>query len=45
VKCIIIPEENKKDFDDLPKFITEGLEIHFVNHYSQIYDIVFPDSS
>lgn len=44
VKCIIIPEENKKDFDDLPKFITEGLEVHFVSRYSQVYDIVFAES-
>lgn len=44
VKCIIIPEENKKDFDDLPKFITEGLEVHFVSQYSQVYDIVLADS-
>lgn len=44
VKCIILPEENKKDFNDLPKYITEGLEVHFVSHYKQIYDIVFPPS-
>ncbi|XP_065352097.1 lon protease homolog, mitochondrial isoform X1 [Cloeon dipterum] len=44
VKCIIIPEENKKDFEDLPKFIADGLEVHFVKHYSQVYDIVFPQS-
>lgn len=44
VKCIILPEENKKDFNDLPKYITEGLEVHFVSHYRQVYDIVFPPS-
>ncbi|KAJ8911201.1 hypothetical protein NQ315_004421 [Exocentrus adspersus] len=41
VQCIILPEENKKDFNDLPAFITEGLEVHFVSHYSEIYGIVF----
>lgn len=41
VTCMIIPEENKKDFADLPGFITEGLEVHFVDHYSQVYDVVF----
>lgn len=39
--CIILPEENKKDFSDLPEYITEGLEVHFVEHYQQIYKIVF----
>ncbi|KAB0800359.1 hypothetical protein PPYR_06099 [Photinus pyralis] len=41
VKCIILPEENKKDYNDLPQFITEGLEVHFVNNYNEIFDIVF----
>ncbi|KAJ8946611.1 hypothetical protein NQ318_007213 [Aromia moschata] len=41
IKCIILPEENKKDFNDLPSFITEGLEVHFVSQYEQIYNIVF----
>nr|XP_008201104.1 PREDICTED: lon protease homolog, mitochondrial isoform X1 [Tribolium castaneum] len=41
VKCIILPEENKKDFNDLPKFITDGLEVHFVSTYDEVYNIVF----
>lgn len=45
VKCIILPEENKKDFDDLPKYITEGLEVHFVNNFEQVYKIVFNEQS
>ncbi|XP_077110634.1 lon protease homolog, mitochondrial isoform X5 [Ranitomeya variabilis] len=42
VSCIILPSENKKDYYDLANFITEGLEVHFVEHYDEIYDIVFP---
>ncbi|XP_019626711.1 PREDICTED: LOW QUALITY PROTEIN: lon protease homolog, mitochondrial-like [Branchiostoma belcheri] len=42
VDCIILPAENRKDFSDLPSFITEGLEVHFVEHYKDIYGIVFP---
>jgi ATP-dependent Lon protease len=41
VKIIILPEENKKDYDDLPKFITEGLEVHFVSQYAEVFDLVF----
>ncbi|XP_056644126.1 lon protease homolog, mitochondrial [Diorhabda sublineata] len=44
VKCIILPEENKKDFNDLPSFITEGLEVHFVATFDEVYDIVFDKS-
>lgn len=42
VDCIILPAENKKDFSDLAEYITEGLEVHFVEHYQEIYKIVFP---
>ncbi|XP_043276795.1 lon protease homolog, mitochondrial isoform X2 [Venturia canescens] len=41
VKCIILPEENKKDFNDLPKYITDGLEAHFVTTFDDIYRICF----
>uniref|UniRef100_A0A3Q3FGM5 Lon protease homolog, mitochondrial n=1 Tax=Kryptolebias marmoratus TaxID=37003 RepID=A0A3Q3FGM5_KRYMA len=44
VTCIVLPEENRKDFSDLPDYITEGLEVHFVDHYNQIYPIVFPQN-
>ncbi|XP_041086688.1 lon protease homolog, mitochondrial [Polyodon spathula] len=42
VTCILLPAENQKDFSDLPAFITEGLEVHFVEHYSETYNIIFP---
>ncbi|XP_034936542.1 lon protease homolog, mitochondrial isoform X2 [Chelonus insularis] len=43
VRCIILPEENKKDFDDLAKFITDGLEVHFASTYDDVYRICFMD--
>ncbi|KAM9701335.1 lon protease homolog, mitochondrial-like [Menidia menidia] len=44
VSCLVLPLENRKDFSDLPGFITEGLEVHFVDHYRQMFPIVFPPS-
>ncbi|KAI1301831.1 Lon protease -like protein, mitochondrial [Halotydeus destructor] len=41
VRCLVLPAENRKDFEDLADFIKEGLEVHFVETYSQVYDIVF----
>lgn len=43
IKCVILPDENKKDYNDLPTFITEGLEVHFVGHFDEVYKIVFPE--
>jgi len=44
VSCIILPEQNKKDFSDLPDFITNGLEVHFVSTYDQVFELAFPGS-
>ncbi|XP_023224137.1 lon protease homolog, mitochondrial-like [Centruroides sculpturatus] len=41
VSCLILPEENRKDFFDLPTYITEGFEVHFVDNYKTIYDLLF----
>lgn len=42
VTCIVLPAENRKDFHDLAAFITEGLEVHFVEHYREVFAIAFP---
>lgn len=41
VNCVILPDGNRKDFADLPEFVKEGLEVHFVSHYNDIYRIAF----
>uniref|UniRef100_A0A8C4MXC5 Lon protease homolog, mitochondrial n=1 Tax=Equus asinus asinus TaxID=83772 RepID=A0A8C4MXC5_EQUAS len=42
VTCVVLPAENRKDFFDLAPFITEGLEVHFVEHYRDIFHVAFP---
>ena len=42
VDCIILPEGNRKDFAELQDFIKEGLEVHFVNNYEEVFGIAFP---
>lgn len=41
VNCVILPEENRKDFTELPEYITSDLEVHFVKEYADVYKIVF----
>ncbi|KAG7196808.1 hypothetical protein KM043_016921 [Ampulex compressa] len=43
VDCVILPEENKKDFDDLPKYITDGLEVYFVSTFDDVHRICFAE--
>jgi hypothetical protein len=33
--------DNKRDFDELPAYISEGMTAHFVEHYSEVFHIVF----
>ncbi|XP_037930809.1 lon protease homolog, mitochondrial isoform X2 [Teleopsis dalmanni] len=43
VTCIILPEENKKDYAELPSFITDGMEVHFAATYEDVYKIAFTE--
>ena len=43
VKTIIFPLANKRDFDELATNVKEGLDVHFVDDYNQIFDIAFGD--
>jgi ATP-dependent Lon protease len=38
---LIFPKDNKRDVDELQDYITDGLEIHFVEHYDQVFDLIF----
>jgi len=38
---VIIPEKNRKDFEELPEVLKEGLTAHFVEHYTNIANIAF----
>ena len=39
---IIIPSENEKDLQEVPKRIRKGLEIIPVDHMDEVLGIVFP---
>lgn len=41
VNTIILPEDNRKDYADLQSFIQEGITVHFVSHYDEVFDIAF----
>ncbi|KAL5996387.1 hypothetical protein ACLOJK_026465 [Asimina triloba] len=41
VKTIIFPAANRRDFDELSDNVKEGLEVHFVDNYNQIFELAF----
>jgi len=38
---LILPEANKRDFDDLPDNIREGIKVHFVKTYPEVIKLLF----
>ncbi|CAI9103521.1 OLC1v1002018C1 [Oldenlandia corymbosa var. corymbosa] len=44
VKTIIFPSANRRDFDELSDKVKEGLDVHFVDNYSEIFDLAFGDT-
>lgn len=42
VNVLIFPKENLRDYDELPEFLKKGLEVHFVEHYDDVFKIAFP---
>lgn len=41
VSCVILPEENRRDYDDLPSFIRDKVDIHFVSHIEDVLKVAF----
>ena len=40
-KNVIIPQQNEKDFVEIPEHITKGIKVFFVSHYSEVQSLVF----
>jgi len=41
VICVVLPEGNKSDFDELPDYLKDGLDVHFADVYDDVYRIAF----
>ena len=40
-KIVLVPAQNQKDVDELENEIIDGLDIRFVEHMKEIFDVVF----
>ncbi len=38
---IILPEPNRRDFEELPRHIVKGIKVHFAASFQQVYDVLF----
>ena len=44
VKTVVLPYDNRKDFDDLPDLIKADVEVHFAENYDQVFKIAFSEA-
>jgi len=38
---VILPEANRRDFEELPEHIRQGITAHFAEKYQDVFDVVF----
>ncbi|WP_028486945.1 endopeptidase La [Thiomicrorhabdus chilensis] len=41
IKELILPFENKKDFEELPDYLQEGMKVHFAKHFDDVAKLTF----
>jgi ATP-dependent Lon protease len=44
LKKIIFPEGNRKNFEELPDYLKEGLEVYFASDYKDVYRVAFGEA-
>lgn len=45
INTLILPEANRGDYEELPEYLKEGLEVHFAKHFSDVYTVCFGHKS
>ncbi|MCL7931254.1 endopeptidase La [Halomonas llamarensis] len=38
---VILPEANRRDYDELPDYLTDGVTVHFADRYQDVANVVF----
>ena len=38
---LILPEANRRDFDELPEHIREGVTVHFASTFADVFAVIF----
>jgi Lon-like ATP-dependent protease len=41
ITCLVLPAANRSDFDELPAYLTDGLEVHFADTYADVFAVAF----
>jgi len=39
IKTVIMPKDNKKDLEDIPKYVLDDLKFHFISHMDEVWPV------
>ena len=42
VDTLIFPAANRRDFEELPEYLKEGLSVHFARTFDDVFAVAFP---
>lgn len=45
INVVLLPKDNERDWVELPEHIKQGVEVHFVDYYRDIFNLVWPNFS
>lgn len=41
IKKIILPEGNRRDYDELPAYVRSGVDVYFAEHFDDVREVLF----
>ncbi len=45
LKVLIFPKDNARDYEELPDFLKKGIDVFFVDHFDEVFEIAFPEAA
>ena len=40
---VILPDSNRRDYDEIPDYLKDGLTVHYADDYDKVYNVVFEE--
>ena len=44
IKCVVLPAANQRDFDEIPEYLKEGLDVHYADAYEKVFKVAFAEA-
>lgn len=45
IKCVVLPAPNQRDFEEIPEYLKEGLEVHYAADYDTVFQVAFSSTA